>query len=105
MVCLEIPASGSLNIEFKVDDDLSTITSQWPVDLGFGIGPNSEKELAARISIDFKDGEGFILQEPGCTSPNNIAYPSCKHPNLHVMLFTGQKADTGTGALQNNTIV
>jgi len=61
MVCLEIPASGSLNIEFKVDDDLSTITSQWPVDLGTGIGPNNEKELATRISIDFQDGYGFTL--------------------------------------------
>jgi len=63
MVCLEIPASGSLNIEFNVDDDLSTITSKWPYDLGFNIGPNSEKEIAARVSIDFQDGNGFTLQE------------------------------------------
>ena len=60
------------------------------------------------MAIDHKDpvnNYGFLLQEPGCSSPNNIDYTSCTNPNIRCMLFSGNKADPLTSKLGNNTFI
>ena len=111
-VCLNVPATGSINIEFQTMDDGSAQTSQWPVDLGFGAGSDSEKKLDCRVTIDKHDGSthGALLQEENCEGPVGVKYASCKHPKLRCMLFTGWKTGYQRGTdppftTPNNTVI